>query len=179
MNLANLLTITRIFCIPALVITLLSRFPSQAWVSFALWCLATFTDTLDGFLARQRKQVTTFGQLLDPIADKLLIASALICFVQLGRVPAWMAIIIIGREFAVTGFRAIASSQGLHIPASVWGKAKMILETITIALLILGPKILSHFYFLTQVGLWFIIALSLFSAVEYGWRYGPRVSSRN
>ncbi len=179
MNFPNFLTLLRIVTIPALVICLLSSFPYQAWVSFGLWCLATFTDTLDGFLARRKRQVTTFGQLLDPIADKLLIISALICLVQVGRVLAWMAIIIIGREFAVTGFRAIASSQGYHIPASPLGKAKMILETITIALLILGPDLLNNFYIFARVGLWGIIVASVVSAAEYGWRYGPQLSSRS
>lgn len=163
--------------IPALVIILLTNFPAQAWVAFSLWCLSAFTDTLDGYLARRRRQITIVGQLLDPIADKLLILSALICLVQRGRVPAWMAIIIIGREFAVTGFRAIASSQGFHIKASWLGKTKMILETITIALLILGKEILGSFYVLANIGLWAIILASLISAVEYGWRYLPRLSS--
>ncbi len=177
MNFPNFLTILRIISIPALVICLLSNFTYQAWVAFGLWCLATFTDTLDGFLARRRKQITVFGQLLDPIADKLLAISAFICLVQLGRVPAWMAVIIIGREFAITGFRAIASSQGHHIPASALGKAKMILETGTIALLILGKDILGGFYILTRIGLWAIIVVSVISAAEYGLRYVPRLSS--
>lgn len=176
MNFPIFLTILRIASIPGLVICLLTNFAYQVWVAFGLWCLATFTDTLDGFLARRRSQITVVGQLLDPIADKLLSSSAFICLVQLGRVPAWMAVIIIGREFAITGFRAIASSQGHNIPASVLGKAKMILETVTIALLILGKDILSNFYILTRIGLWLIIVVSLVSAGEYGLRYVPRLS---
>lgn len=178
MNFPNFLTLLRIFCIPALVITLLISFPYQTWFAFGLWCLATFTDTLDGYLARRQQKVTILGQLLDPIADKLLILSAFICLVQLGRVPAWMAIIIIGREFAVTGLRAIASSQGLHIKASKLGKAKMILETITIALLILGREIMGPFYIMASIGLWAAVLVSIISAFEYGWRYIPRLSSQ-
>ncbi len=178
MNFPNFLTFLRILSIPALVVTLLISFPKQTWFAFALWCLATFTDTLDGYLARRRKQVTILGQLLDPIADKLLIISAFICLVQLGRVPAWMAIIIIGREFAVTGLRAIASSQGLHIKASRLGKAKMILETITVALIILGREIMGRFYFIATLGLWAVVLVSIISALEYGWRYIPRLSSQ-
>lgn len=178
MNFPNILTLLRILCIPALVVTLLTSFPYQIWFAFGLWCLATFTDTLDGYLARRQQQVTILGQLLDPIADKLLILSAFICLVQLGRVPAWMAIIIIGREFAVTGLRAIASSQGIHIKASMLGKAKMILETITIALLILGREILGHFFVIATIGLWTVVLVSIISAFEYGWRYIPRLSSQ-
>ncbi|MCX7975424.1 MAG: CDP-diacylglycerol--glycerol-3-phosphate 3-phosphatidyltransferase [Candidatus Aminicenantes bacterium] len=179
MTFPNFLTLFRIISIPALVIILLTNFQGQAWIAFALWCLSTSTDTLDGYLARRRKQVTIFGQLLDPIADKLLILSALICLVQVGRVPAWMAVIIIGREFAVTGFRAIASSQGLHIKASWLGKMKMILETITIALIILGKEILGNFYFIANVGLWAVIFISIVSAIEYGWRYVPHLSNQS
>ena len=178
MNFPNFLTLLRILCIPALVITLLLSFPYQTWFAFGLWCLATFTDTLDGYLARRQQKVTILGQLLDPIADKMLILSALICLVELGRVPAWMAVIIIGREFAITGLRAIASSQGLHIKASWLGKAKMILETITIALIILGREILGSFYILATIGLWAVVLVSIISALEYGWRYLPRLSGQ-
>jgi CDP-diacylglycerol--glycerol-3-phosphate 3-phosphatidyltransferase len=117
------------------------------------------------------------GQLLDPTADKLLIASALICLVGVGVVPAWMAVIIIGREIAVTGFRAMASSKGIHIPASVLGKTKMILETVTINLLLLGEKILGPLYILSEVGLWLTIIAAVLSAAEYYVKYGPSVLS--
>jgi CDP-diacylglycerol--glycerol-3-phosphate 3-phosphatidyltransferase len=177
MNVPNLLTALRIVSIPALVIVLLTQFQGKELIGFGIFAFATFTDTLDGFWARKKKQITVFGQLLDPIADKLLITSALICLVELGLVSAWMAVIIIGREIAVTGFRAIASSKGFNIPASLLGKAKMILETITVSLLILGKPYLGHFYFLSQVGLWLTVATAIFSAAEYYIKYGPRVLS--
>ncbi len=177
MNVPNFLTALRIVSIPALVVVLITQFKEKELVGFAIFCFATLTDTLDGFWARKKKQITVFGQLLDPIADKLLITSTLICLVELGLVPAWMAIIIIGREIAVTGFRAIASSKGYNIPASLLGKAKMILETITVALLILGKGYLRDFYFLAQVGLWLVIATAIFSAAEYYIKYGPRILS--
>lgn len=179
MNIPNFLSILRIISIPVLVVILLSRFKGQAIVAFLLFALATFTDTLDGFWARKKQQVTVIGQLLDPIADKLLVSSVLICLVQTGAVPAWMAVIIIGREFAVTGFRAIASSRGCHIAASSLGKLKMVLETTTILLLLLGENILGGFIILARVGLWLVVVAAVASAAEYYIKYGPRILSGN
>jgi CDP-diacylglycerol--glycerol-3-phosphate 3-phosphatidyltransferase len=178
MNIPNILTALRIVCIPALVIVLLIPFGKNNIVAFSIFLLASLTDMLDGFWARRKKLITVSGQLLDPIADKLLVASALICLVELGIVKAWMVIIIIGREIAVTGFRALASSKGYHIPASVLGKIKMVLETTTIMLLLLGKEVLGKFYFFSQLGLWLIIATAIFSAVEYYFKYGRLVLSQ-
>lgn len=177
MNAPLFLTFLRILAIPVLVIVLLSNFRAKEITSFVIFFLATLTDMLDGFFARRRRQITVMGQLLDPTADKLLIASALICLVGVGVVPAWMAVIIIGREIAVTGFRAMASSKGIHIPASVLGKTKMILETVTINLLLLGEKILGPLYILSEVGLWLTIIAAVLSAAEYYVKYGPSVLS--
>ena len=179
MNVPNFLTILRIFSIPALVVVLLSQFNGQEIVALCLFLLAALTDMLDGFWARQKKQITIFGQFLDPIADKLLIASAFICLVELGKVSSWMVIIIIGREIAVTGFRAIASSKGYNIPASVLGKIKMVLETGTVSFLILGENYLGKFYFLSRIGLWLVIATAVLSAAEYYIKFGPRVLSKD
>lgn len=178
MNIPNLLTLLRIFSIPVLVAVLLTQFEGKELTAFIIFLLAVITDSLDGLLARRKKQVTVMGQLLDPIADKLLIVSVFICLVKLGAVPAWMAVIIIGRETAVTGFRSIASSKGIHIAASRMGKNKMLSETITICLLILGEKYLGKFYFLSQIGLWLVIATAVISAAEYYIKYGPRVLSK-
>jgi len=167
MNVPNLLTISRILAIPALVIVLLSQFKGRELVGFAIFLIAALTDMLDGIWARRKNQVTTIGKLLDPIADKLLVASALICLVELGTVNSWMAIILIGRGIAVTGLRAIASSQGHHIQASRLGKIKMWVEAIAISLLILGRNILGQFYILAQIGLWLAIVVSLVSGAEY------------
>jgi len=171
------LTYLRILAVPVLVIVLLADFRGNHIVAFAVFLLATLTDMLDGFWARRKKQITVLGQLLDPTADKLLVVSALICLVGSGVVPAWMAVIIIGREIAVTGFRAMASAKGINIPASVLGKIKMILETTTVGLLLLGKAILGGLYILSKVGLWLTVAAALISAGEYYLRYGRKVLS--
>jgi CDP-diacylglycerol--glycerol-3-phosphate 3-phosphatidyltransferase len=143
-NLPNSLTLSRIFVVPLLVVVLLTPF-SEDWFGvgrhifgFALFCGAAFTDYLDGKLARRRRQVSTLGKLLDPIADKLLISAALIALVENRLVPAWAVVIIVGREFAVSGLRSIAAGEGVIIAASRMGKFKMLSQTIAIALLILS-----------------------------------------
>jgi len=163
--------------IPALVIVLLSDHSQKALIGFAIFITAALTDMLDGVWARWKQQVTVFGQLLDPTADKLLITSALICLVGLGVVPAWMAIIIIGREIAVSGFRAIASSKGITIPASLFGKIKMNAETYTIAMLILGEGILGKLYIVPQIGLWVSMITAVVSAAEIYIKFGKKVLS--
>jgi CDP-diacylglycerol--glycerol-3-phosphate 3-phosphatidyltransferase len=171
-----ILTITRIISIPVLVVVMLTPFNGNEILAFVLFVFACLTDMLDGFWARRKKLETVLGSLLDPLADKLLIASALICLVESGVVASWMAIIIIGREIAVTGFRAIASSKGYNIPASGWGKLKMIFETVTLAILILGPEHLNILYRIAQTaGLWLIVIMALVSALEYFVRFGPQV----
>ena len=177
MNAPLFLTFLRILAIPILVIILLSRFRGQEVAAFIIFLLAVFTDMLDGFWARQRKQITTVGQLLDPTADKLLIVSVLICLVGTRAVPAWMAVVIVGREIAVTGFRAIASSRGVNIPASPLGKIKMISESVTIGLLLLGENVLGPYYLLAKIGLWVTVAAAVVSAAEYGIRHGRAVLS--
>ncbi|HUU37481.1 MAG TPA: CDP-diacylglycerol--glycerol-3-phosphate 3-phosphatidyltransferase [Candidatus Desulfaltia sp.] len=171
------LTYIRILAVPVLVVVLLSDFRGNEIAAFIIFVLATFTDTLDGYWARKKKQITVLGQLLDPTADKLLVVSALVCLVGTGVVPAWMGVIIIGREIAITGFRALASARGITIPASALGKIKMGLETGTISLLLLGEKILGQFYILARVGLWLTVTAALVSAAEYYLRHGPKVIS--
>jgi len=141
-NLPNFLTLLRIFIVPLLVVVLLTPF-SESWfglprhiLGVALFLGAALTDYLDGYFARSRGQVTRLGQLLDPIADKLLISAALISLVENQLAPAWAVVIIIGREFAVTGLRSIAATDGVVIAASKMGKFKMLLQVLTVALLI-------------------------------------------
>ena len=177
MNLPIFFTLLRILLIPGLVVALLSDFEGKELTAAAIFIVAAFTDTLDGILARRRKQITATGKLLDPIADKLLIASAFICLVELGAVPAWMVIIILGREIAVTGFRALASSKGIIISANWLAKMKMLFESIAIILLILGEKYLGSFYFITQIALWIVIATAVISAMQYFVKYGPSALS--
>jgi len=172
MNLPNALTSLRIFLIPFLMFCLLVNFKGNEWVAFGIFIFATFTDTVDGLLARRTNKITTLGQLLDPIADKLLMTAAFISLVGVGRVPAWMAAVIIGREIAVTGFRAIAASKGVVIAASWPGKVKMQLETVTIALLILGKGILGKLMIVGEIGLWLTMIMALYSAAEYFVKHG-------
>jgi CDP-diacylglycerol--glycerol-3-phosphate 3-phosphatidyltransferase len=177
MNAPLALTFLRILCIPIMVVVLMLNFNGQEITAFGVFALATFTDTLDGLWARKKKQVTVLGQLLDPTADKLLVASVLICLVGRREVPSWMAVIIVGREIAVAGFRAMASSKGIHILASLLGKSKMILETVTICLLLLGAKNLGSLYSLSRIGLWLTIAAALISAAQYYVNFGGAVIS--
>ena len=144
MNLPNTLTLLRIFIVPLLVVVLLTNIArdwigiSQVALGLALFIGASLTDWLDGYLARRQSQITTLGTLLDPIADKLLISAALVSLVENRLAPAWAIVIIIGREFAVSGLRSIAASEGLAISASKKGKFKMLTQVIAITLLILG-----------------------------------------
>jgi CDP-diacylglycerol--glycerol-3-phosphate 3-phosphatidyltransferase len=153
-------------------------------VGAAIFGLASLTDWLDGYLARRRQQVTTFGQVVDPIADKLLISAALISLVQLELAPAWIVFLIIGREFAITGLRSLAYSRGVVIPASPLGKIKMVAEVVAILALILsregGTGELRELYVLGQVALWVVVAAALVSATDYFRRFnvlfGPRAA---
>ena len=149
MNLPNSLTTLRIFFVPLLVAVLLTREPNwDFWglpvhfevLGVLILLAAAATDAMDGYIARRRREVTTLGILLDPIADKLLISAAFISLVQMGLVPAWMVVIIIGREFMVVGLREIATAEGLIIPASVFGKTKMVLQVIAGCAVILTAK---------------------------------------
>src|SRR5438552_14788878 len=151
MNLPNGLTLMRIFLVPLLVAVLLTKY--NVLIAAAIFLAASLTDLLDGYFARKREQVTTLGILLDPVADKLLISSAFISLVQLQVVPAWMVVIIIGREFAVSGLRSIASAQGFTIDASELGKIKMVTHVTAITLLIVGmpmPTGTTHAIFYTM-----------------------------
>jgi CDP-diacylglycerol--glycerol-3-phosphate 3-phosphatidyltransferase len=146
LNLPNALTLSRIFVVPLLVVVLLTKAPSdwigvpQQLLGLALFVGASFTDWLDGYIARKRGQVSTLGILLDPIADKLLISAALVSLVENHLAPAWAIVIIIGREFAVTGLRSIAAAEGFTISASRKGKFKMLSQVIAITLLIVGSS---------------------------------------
>ena len=177
MNLPNSLTLARIFLIPLLVVVLLTN-PREAifgiakeLVGAAIFGLAAWTDWLDGYLARRRHQVTTFGQLMDPLADKLLITAALVSLVQMDLAPAWMVAIILGRELGVTVLRSIAFSRGVTIPASPLGKVKMLSQVIAILLLILGEEYLQQFFILGQIALWVVVVTALVSAADYYRRF--------
>ena len=178
MNLPNSLTIARIFLVPVLVSVLLTKFEGRLvlglpveLVGAAIFGLASLTDWLDGYLARRRGQVTWVGQMLDPLADKLLISATLVSLVQLDLAPAWMVAIIIGREFAITGLRSLAYARGLTMPASSLGKAKMVSQVIAILLLILGWERMPLLLFAGQAALWVVMATALVSAFDYYRRF--------
>src|SRR3954469_15377750 len=132
LNLPNVLTLLRILLVPVLVVALLDATPNGSVVAAIVFAAAAFTDGLDGYIARSRRSITTFGKVMDPIADKLLIAAALITLVSLDRVPAWVAMVIIAREFAVSGLRIAAGQQGVVIPASPLGKLKTVVQVAAI-----------------------------------------------
>ncbi len=175
MNVPNALTTLRILLVPVLMALLLARFEGHEWAALAVFLLAMLTDTVDGVLARRTNTVTELGKLLDPIADKLLMTAAFVCLVEAGSVPAWMAVVIIGRELAVTGFRAIAASKGVVIAASWPGKAKVWFETVAIALLILKPAWLGSFAGAPRVFLWLAMAAAVGSAAALFAAYGPGI----
>lgn len=169
-NLPNLLTLTRILLIPVFVVLFSSPTPSRSLAAALVFVVAAMTDLLDGYVARRRSQVTKLGKLLDPIADKLLILSGLILLVQFQRVAALIAILIIAREVAVTGVRAVAASEGIVLAAETIGKYKMVVQVIAIVLLILEDGIVParwNFHAVGTVLLYAALALALVSGGRY------------
>jgi len=167
-NLPNALTLFRIFLVPFLVVVLLTKFTGREFVGLGIFLVAAITDFFDGWVARRRNQTTRLGALLDPIADKLLMSAAFISLVEMDpkHVPAWMVVIIIGREFAVSGLRSIAAQQGVTIAASPLGKGKMVSQVIAISLLILGYE-LGELRVTGTVALWAVMIFALASGIDY------------
>src|SRR5512134_197868 len=190
MNLPNALTVGRIFLVPLLVVVLLTKFEGRMifgipkeLVGAAIFGIAALTDVLDGYLARRRKQITTLGQLMDPLADKLLITAALVSLVQMDLAPAWMVAVILGREFAVTVLRSIAYARGVTISASPLGKFKMASQVVAILLLILGKDHLQGFFVLGRIALWVVLIAAVASGLDYYRRFnsvlaGGKVSQK-
>ncbi|HWQ68900.1 MAG TPA: CDP-diacylglycerol--glycerol-3-phosphate 3-phosphatidyltransferase [Patescibacteria group bacterium] len=170
MNLPNKLTLGRIFLVPFIIVFLVVGEKVPNYTAGAIFLAAVLTDWLDGQIARNTRQVTTLGKLLDPIADKLLISTALIALVQVGRAPAWMVVLIVGRELAITGLRTIAASQSVIIHASDFGKYKMLTEVAAVSFLILDWPPEWGFVAIPSLGvlcLWGAIALSIVSGIDY------------
>jgi CDP-diacylglycerol--glycerol-3-phosphate 3-phosphatidyltransferase len=185
MNLPNSLTLVRMFLVPLLVVVLLTEFEgrriagvSKELVGAAIFGIASLTDWLDGSIARRRRQVTWLGQMLDPIADKLLTSAAFISLVQLDLAPAWMVALIIGREFGVTALRSLAYSRGITIPASPLGKVKMASQVTAILLLILGWGPLPWLAPIGYVALWVVMIAAVVSALDYYRRFQRMLSAR-
>ncbi|NLT20358.1 MAG: CDP-diacylglycerol--glycerol-3-phosphate 3-phosphatidyltransferase [Syntrophomonadaceae bacterium] len=172
MNIANSLTILRIFLIPLFVFVLLIRIPYGDYLAALVFIAAALTDSLDGYLARKLHQVTKLGIILDPLADKLLITAALISLVELGAMPGWIAIVILGREFAVSGLRAVKAEEGIIIPASKMGKTKTVVQVIAVLLLILQSSY-QHIISLPlgEWAMYIAVIITVVSGIEYFYRF--------
>jgi len=167
MNLPNKITLIRVAMIPIfLVFMLIDGIPYGKYIAAAIFIIAALTDLLDGYIARKYNLVTNFGKFMDPLADKLLVSSALICFVELGLIPAWIVIIIISREFIISGFRLIASDNGVVIAASWWAKVKTTVQMTMSIMLIIN---LNFFVInvLEQVAIYLSVVLTILSLIEY------------
>ena len=167
MNLPNKLTILRMIMVPFFVLFMLVPIggPANKWIALAIFVVASLTDTLDGYIARRDHLITDFGKFMDPLADKLLVCSALICFVELGDLPAWMVIVIIAREFIISGFRLVASDNGIVIAASKRGKLKTISQMVMVVLVI--ADLGGIFDVLKQIFIWLALILTVVSLIEY------------
>ena len=172
LNVPNVLTLLRILLVPVLVVALLSATPHGSAVAAAVFAIAAITDGLDGYIARSRKDITTFGKVMDPIADKLLIAAALITLVGLHRVAAWVAMVIIAREFAVSGLRVAAGQQGVVIPASPLGKVKTVVQVAAILAVIATGK---HGAWWAQVLLYVSVLVTVVSGADYFLNFRRRI----
>ena len=166
MNLPNKLTVGRMILVPFLVLFLLTGWGGEAnrWICLVIFCGASITDWFDGKIARKHNLITNFGKFMDPLADKLLVCSAMICMIELGRLPAWIVVIIIGREFIISGFRLIAAENNVVIAANYWGKFKTASQMVMIILLILDLPQLSV---VTQIFVWLSLALTVISLCTY------------
>ena len=168
-NIANKLTVLRMIMVPiyVLVFTLVPE-PWNRYLAFILFAAASYTDHLDGKLARERNLVTNFGKFMDPLADKLLVISALICFVENGQLAGWILIIIVAREFLISGFRLVAASSGIVIAAGIWGKLKTVAQMIMVLLMILNFD-WGWYQVLIQIFVVLSVLLTIISLVDYIW----------
>ena len=165
MNLPNKLTMFRVILIPFFVLFMLVDITSvDKWIALVIFIVASLTDLLDGKIARKYNLVTNFGKFMDPLADKLLVCSALICLVEMAKLPAWMVIIIIAREFIISGFRLIAADNGVVIAASYWGKFKTTFQMVMICLLIADIEVIHVF---TTIIVWIALLLTVISLIDY------------
>ena len=167
MNLPNKLTVLRVLMIPFFVLFMLMDITGAAdkWIAVALFVVASFTDFLDGYIARKYNLVSNFGKFMDPLADKLLVSAAMICLVEMGRLPAWIVIVIISREFIISGFRLIASDNGVVIAASYWGKFKTVFQMAMIIVLICNLG--GVFGIIETVLIWISLILTIVSLADY------------
>jgi CDP-diacylglycerol--glycerol-3-phosphate 3-phosphatidyltransferase len=171
-NLPNSLTLFRVACIPVLVLLLFFPHKVTSFLAAVVFGLASLSDLLDGFLARRQQLVTNFGKFLDPLADKLVVSAALIMLIPLGRAPAWMVVVIVGRELAITGLRSMAVSEGKVISADELGKKKMVFQIVAILGLLLHYEYFGiNFHAIGMFFLWLAVALTLWSGFNYFRRF--------
>jgi CDP-diacylglycerol--glycerol-3-phosphate 3-phosphatidyltransferase len=175
LNLPNLLSIFRILLVPPLVVVLLTKFEDKEWWGLGLFLLAALMDFFDGYLARRRRQVTRLGTLLDPAADKILISAAFISLVEMGLASAWMVVVIVAREFAVSALRSFAAAENLVIPAGISGKVKTAVHIFAVATLIIHNQLPGELRHVSLISLWAAVAVSAYSGVEYFVRFGRYV----
>ncbi|HLA81004.1 MAG TPA: CDP-diacylglycerol--glycerol-3-phosphate 3-phosphatidyltransferase [Thermoleophilia bacterium] len=173
-NLPNSISLFRVMTVPLLMVFLLADVPGGDIVALAIFAVAAGSDSLDGYIARRRSQTTVMGAFLDPLADKLLVTAALVCLVELGELSAWVAMVVIAREFAISGLRMVAAIQDVVISASKWGKAKTVTQVLVIAVLIVEPRWLKPDWTLGgQRVSWYLVMLMLVltvvSALDYFW----------
>lgn len=170
MNTPNKLTVLRMIMVPFFVLFMLTGLGGEAskWISLAIFVVASTTDWLDGYLARKLNLVTNFGKFMDPLADKLLVCSAMICLIETGKLAAWIVIVIIAREFIISGFRLIAVENGVVIAANYWGKFKTVSQMIMIILLI--ADLGGIFSIMEAVFVWLSVALTIISLITYIWQ---------
>ena len=168
MNLPNKLTIARMCMVPLFMIALMMNTPASRLIATVIFALASLTDMLDGQIARKYNMVTNFGKLMDPLADKVLTAAAMICLVELGDLAAWIAVVIIFREYLITGLRSVAASENIVVAANIWGKVKTVCQMIALMLLMVKPQIVDLCGI--NIGLWLIyvaVALTIYSGLDY------------
>lgn len=171
MNLANKITLIRVLLVPVFVIAFFSNFEYSTYIAAFIFIIASLTDTLDGYIARSRNLVTNFGKFVDPLADKVLVSAALISLVQVGKVPAWVVIVIIAREFTITGFRVIAAAEGITIAASPLGKFKTITQLIAIIALLLNNFPFNGINFSFDIIMLYIsLIFTVLSGIDYIYR---------
>ena len=165
MNLPNKITMLRVFLIPFFVVFMLvSAIPYSKYIALVVFVVASLTDTLDGYIARKYKLVSNFGKFMDPLADKLLVSSAMICLVSLNRIPAWVVIVIISREFIISGFRLVASDAGVVIAASWWGKIKTVVQMIMVIVLSIHNPVVAV---IEQILIYLALVLTVVSLLDY------------
>ncbi|MCI6756246.1 MAG: CDP-diacylglycerol--glycerol-3-phosphate 3-phosphatidyltransferase [Lachnospiraceae bacterium] len=166
MNLPNKLTMLRVIMIPFFVFFMLTNVagPNSQWIALVIFIAASLTDMLDGKIARKYHLITDFGKFMDPLADKMLVISAMICLVSIDRIPAWIVIVIVAREFIISGFRLIAADKGVVIAASYWGKFKTVFQMAMVILMIANIPSLSV---ITQIVMWIALALTVISLIDY------------